>query len=358
MHAGTGKTAIPFELARLGTVLRPLPGNAQEARGILNPAAARNRGGELALFPRAVDARDHSRILCARVTFDDRGDPIGAERLGTALEPHAHYELRPAEETGGCEDPRITYIEALDSYLMAYCAWGAQGARVALAHSADLQTWHRLGPVDFEPHRDRVYRVNFDSYYNKDGLLFPDPVSAPDGRPALALLHRPVYGSHIPDGVADPRPAIWISYCLLDDAQRGIHHLRSMRQHHVLIEPRYDWEELYIGGGTPPVRTPFGWLLIYHGVRHHPLPPGDPRKPLVYSAGALVLDLDDPRIVRYRSPVPILQPQIAEELDGAIAGAVFPTGIDDRGNGQFDVYYGMADARIGVARMRLPDALP
>lgn len=356
--SGGMREAAPFELERLGVVLRPLPEDTHEARGVLNPAAARARDGTLYLFPRAVDAHDRSRILRARVVFDNRGDPVGAERLGTALEPRAHYELRPAERTGGCEDPRITYIDTLNMYVMAYSAWGTQGARVALAHSTDLQTWHRLGLIDFEPHRDRVYRVDFDHYYNKDGMLFPEPVTAPDGRTALALLHRPVYGSHIPDGVTDPRPAIWISYCPLEDAQRGIHHLRYMRRHRVLIEPRYDWEELYIGGSTPPVRTPFGWLVIYHGVRRHPLAPSDRRKPLFYSVGVLVLDLNDPRIVRYRSPVPILEPQVAEELDGGIAGGVVPTGIDDRRDGRFDVYYGMADTRIGVARLRLPERLP
>jgi predicted GH43/DUF377 family glycosyl hydrolase len=41
---------------------------------------------------------------------------------------------------------------------------------------------------------------------------------------------------------------------------------------------------------------------------------------------------------------------------------VFPTGIDRRDDlglpNRFDVYYGMADYRIGVARLELPDVLP
>jgi predicted GH43/DUF377 family glycosyl hydrolase len=41
---------------------------------------------------------------------------------------------------------------------------------------------------------------------------------------------------------------------------------------------------------------------------------------------------------------------------------VFPTGIDRRDDiglpDRFDVYYGMADNRIGVARLDLPDVLP
>ena len=41
---------------------------------------------------------------------------------------------------------------------------------------------------------------------------------------------------------------------------------------------------------------------------------------------------------------------------------MFPTGIDQREDigspDRFDVYYGMADYRIGVARLDLPDFLP
>jgi beta-1,2-mannobiose phosphorylase / 1,2-beta-oligomannan phosphorylase len=356
---GNESGAGPFQLSRLGFVVHADPERPEEARGVLNPGAARDRNGALLLFPRAVDQQDLSRVIRARVQVDDHGDPSGVERLGEALEPREPYELRPAERTGGCEDPRITYIAALGQHVMAYCAWGAQGARIALAASADLHSWRRLGLVDFEPRTDPVYRVDFDNYYNKDGALFPAPVTAPDGTPALALLHRPVYGDHIPDGIDDPRPAIWISYCPLAEAQRDLAALCDMRQHRVLIEPQYSWEELYIGAGTPPVHTALGWLLIYHGVRGCPVPPGDPRKPLSYSAGALVLDVQDPRIVRYRSPQPILQPERPEELDGGVAGgAVFPTAIDDRRDGRIDIYYGMADSRIGAARLRVPEQLP
>jgi beta-1,2-mannobiose phosphorylase / 1,2-beta-oligomannan phosphorylase len=356
---GKAGEAGEFRARRLELTVRPDPVRPDEARGVLNPGAARDRDGTLMLFPRAVDQRYRSRVIRARVRFDERGDPVAAERLGVALESQEPYELRPEDGSGGCEDPRITYVAALDRYVMAYRAWGMQGARIALAASADLHNWQRLGLVGFEPHIDPVYRVNFDDYYNKDGVLFPEPVTAPDGTPALALLHRPIYGDHIPDGITDPRPAIWISYCPLDEAQRDLTALRCMRQHKVLLEPRYEWEELYIGAGTPPVRTALGWLLVYHGVRGRPVPDGDPRKPLRYSAGVLVLDAEDPRIVHYRSPQPILQPERPEELGAEVAGGViFPTGIDDRGDGRLDLYYGMADLGIGAARLSVPDRLP
>lgn len=64
----------------------------------------------------------------------------------------------------------------------------------------------------------------------------------------------------------------------------------------------------------------------------------------------------------YRTVQPILKPELPEEQVGVIADVVFPTGIDRRNDlgtpDRFDVYYGMADNRIGVARLDLPNMLP
>ena len=53
---------------------------------------------------------------------------------------------------------------------------------------------------------------------------------------------------------------------------------------------------------------------------------------------------------------------LPQERQGTVANVVFPTGIDRRDDlgtpDRFDVYYGMADNRIGVARLDLPSFLP
>jgi predicted GH43/DUF377 family glycosyl hydrolase len=81
-----------------------------------------------------------------------------------------------------------------------------------------------------------------------------------------------------------------------------------------------------------------------------------------YSAGVMVLSKQHPRVIRYRSVEPVLTPMLPEERHGTIANVVFPTGIDRRDDlgvpDRIDVYYGMADNRIGAARLDLPDRLP
>jgi predicted GH43/DUF377 family glycosyl hydrolase len=76
----------------------------------------------------------------------------------------------------------------------------------------------------------------------------------------------------------------------------------------------------------------------------------------------MVLSKEHPQEIRYRSPEPVLSPVLPQERDGTMANIVFPTGIDRRDDlgapDRFDVYYGMADNCIGVARLDMPAVLP
>ncbi len=341
------------QMRRLSTIMRGDPANSDEVLGVLNPAAARSPNGTLYLFPRIVAAGNYSRIGIARVVFDDQHDPVAVERMGYVLEPTESYERNA--RTAGCEDPRITYVEALGRYVMAYTAYGPLGPRIALAVSSDVLHWERLGPITFTflPH----WRVDFNLYDNKDAFLFPEPVRDPQGRPALALIHRPAHMQGgipvVPDGIVESRASIWISYCPLDRVQADLAEMLIWRDHYFVTGPQASWEEVKIGGGAPPVRTPYGWMMLYHGVSGTIIEQTDHQPFVRYCAGIMILDADDPRRVVYRSPEPLLAPEIEEERTGVVPNVVFPTAVDPRADGTYDVYYGMGDAAIGVARLAL-----
>ena len=319
---------LPYRLERLGVVMEPDPDDAREAWGVLNPASARGREGELYLFPRIVAEGNYSRIGRARVRFE-RDRPIGVERLAPALEPRKAWEAR------GVEDARITFVPRLGLYLMAYTAYGPAGPRVAIAVSADLKRWERYGRL--RPGDDRLGRCD-----DKDAAFFPEPVTAPDGRPAYALLHRPANEEH---------PGIWVSFAAADEVERDPRALVQLGQHRRVAGPERTWEALKIGAGPPPVRVPEGWLLLYHGVSGA-LQPGTDLQPSVrYSAGALLLDADEIWRVTARTREPLLQPETDGERYGIVPNVVFPTAVDQRADGTADVYYGMADSRIGAARL-------
>jgi predicted GH43/DUF377 family glycosyl hydrolase len=351
-------------LQRLGVVMEPEPGNPQEIEGTLNPGAIRGRDGHLYLFPRLVARGNYSRIGIARVIFNQAGDPAEIERLGIALEPEAEYERRP--DGGGCEDPRITFVEPLQRYVMTYTAFSAAGPRIAVAISTDLFHWERLGLATFAAYRG----IDFVHVDNKDASLFPVAIPNHAGKLQLGLLHRPLFPGTRPEervrrdakrAVDLPHESIWISYCPMPDTDRVPPHLGLFNSHHRLAAPVATWERLKIGGGTPPILTRHGWLIVYHGVEQFAVAGADSPH-LRYSAGVMVLSKEHPREITYRSPEPVLSPALPQERDGRKANVVFPTGIDRRDDlgapDRFDIYYGIDDSRIGVARLDVPAVLP
>lgn len=348
-------TAIPYALTRIGMLMEPDPHDPLEAEGVLNPATAWTDEGELILFPRMVATGNVSRIGRARVLIE-AGRPSGVARLGTALEPSRSWEHGTGH--GGTEDARITTIPSLGVHVMTYVAFGPTGPRPALAISKDLAEWTRLGPVLFD--YDDALDTDLNLFPNKDVVFFPEVVPAPDGTPSYAALHRPMWelsfsrpGEVVsaPAIAPDDRASIWISYIPAAEVEADITKLVRFGSHRFVAGPAFDWEELKVGAGPAPLRVPEGWLVIHHGVSGE-ISGGSfqPQANVRYSAGALLLDADEPSRLLARTVEPLLAPEVAEETDGIVANVVFPTAIELI-DGVHYVFYGMADSRIGIARL-------
>lgn len=355
---------MTFRVERMGVLMTPDPQDPREAEGVLNPAVIRGKDGQLYIFPRIVGKGNYSRIGIGRVVFDDKGDPVGVERLGIALEPEMDYEMG-VDGHGGCEDPRVSYVEARGHYVMTYSALTTRGPRIAVAHSDDLIHWQRVGLARFHPYK----RISLTLVDDKDAAVFPEVIDDPDGVPSIAMLHRPMfdhaelgaYGTS-PEAIADglALESIWVSYW-----HSGPDMLKPARRqfvaHRRLARPEAPWENAKIGIGAPPVRCRHGWLMVYHGVETTE-PSGPSARGLIYRAGVMVMAPDDIHRVLYRAAHPILAPETDDELRGAVDAVVFPSGLDRRDDiGQpdrYDLYYGMADSRIGVARLFVPERLP
>lgn len=355
----------PFELQRIGTIMQPEEGNKWEVEGVLNPAVIRGPDAALYIFPRLVAKNNYSRIGIAKVKFNKAGDPIDVERLGVVLEPEADYEKRP-NAGGGCEDPRITFVAPVNHYIMTYTAYGPDGPRIAMARSKDLFTWERLGLVRFSPYK----KVDFNGVDNKDASFFATELTSRHQHKSIAMLHRPLFPETIPEEtvkmnenriIDKDKESIWISYFNLKDGKNTSLENAKFTSHHCLAQPIYPWESLKIGAGAPPTLTKHGWLMIYHGVKNDKNSTKDDPK-YCYSAGVMILDKIMPQKILYRSPVPVLSPSLTEEKIGTVGNVIFPTGVDCRTDidqpNRIDVYYGMADNKIGVAKMMIPENLP
>ncbi|MDT3329687.1 MULTISPECIES: glycosidase [Microbacterium] len=354
----TTETHVPYRLTRMGVVMTPAAGDPNEVEGVLNPGSGRGPDGELYLLPRLVADGNVSRVGLARVVVED-GVPTRVEREGVVLEPDRGWERGVGN--AGVEDPRVTWIETLGLHVMTYVAYGPLGPRTAIAVSSDLREWRRLGPALFRYQDDLDMDLNL--FHNKDTVFFPEPVTAPDGREALAVLHRPMWdlgetkpgqGVRVPAGVEDERQSIWISYIPLADVRDDLAALTLWEQHRFVAGPEFPFEALKIGGGPPPRRIPEGWLVLHHGVTGVLESAFAQQQKVNYAAGALILDADDPSTVVARTPEPLLAPETDDERSGIVPNVVFPTAIEEV-DGRLFVFYGMADSKIGVALLERTD---
>jgi predicted GH43/DUF377 family glycosyl hydrolase len=283
----------------------PYPANA-----IFNPGAAQV-GAETLLLVRVEDLRGISQLHVARSVdgvTEWRFDPAPL----LASEPDRH-----PEEIWGCEDPRLTWLPERAEWAIMYTAYSRLGPLVSLATTTDFRSVQRLGPV--MPPED------------KDAALFSRRLA---GR--WAMIHRPTPlrgGAHM-----------WISYSP---------DLRHWGDHGLLLEARDGawWDAGKIGLGPPPIETPDGWLVLYHGAH---LTAGGP----IYRVGFALLDLEDPTIVLRRSNGWAFGPREPYERDGDVDHVVFPCGwIVDELRDEIRMYYGAADTRIGLATARLSAVL-
>ena len=283
-------------------ILLPDPHHSWEAGAVFNTSVIFDNG-LVHLVYRATDtsSRGSEARYINSLGYATSSDGIHFNRL---CDPILGNDV--PQEARGPEDPRI--VKLGDTFYMMYTGYGGRfdgDYRICLATSPNLIHWQRHGVMLDEP--------------NKDASLFPEKI---DGQ--YVMFHRRDSG-------------IWLANS--DD-------LQYWSEHRLIAQPLpdSDWESVKIGIAGPPIKTPDGWLLIYHGVAEGPR----------YSLGAMLLDYDDPRIVLARQPEPILEPELDWEIHGHVPNVVFSCGQALIGDDIF-VYYGAADTVIGVAAMRLSD---
>ncbi len=279
------------------------------ANSVFNAAAAMV-DGETLLLLRVEDHRGLSHLTVAR-SADGRGDWRVDRSPTLPADPVGH-----PEELWGIEDPRITWMEELGAYLVAYTAYSAAGPLVSLATTRDFVTFERMGPVTMPE--------------NKDAALFPVRF---DGR--YAMLNRP--SPSMPVGAH-----VWISFSP---------DLLHWGDHQILLPCRKGgwWDANKIGLSPPPLLTDEGWLLMYHGVRQT-IAGG------IYRLGLALLDRDDPAKVLRRADEWVFGPEEPYERYGDVGDVVFPCGWVLDGD-ELRVYYGAADSSMALATAQLPEVL-
>jgi len=268
---------------------------------VFNPGATRLPDGTTLLLCRIEDRRGLSHLSAARSANGVDGWIIDKEPTLRAS-PETH-----PEELWGIEDPRITFVEELGKYVIAYTAFGRPGPGVALALTKDFRTFERRGIV-MQPD-------------DKDAALLPRRING-----GFALIHRPL---------SDSGAHVWISHSP---------DLTNWGTHRPLLLARKGgwWDANKVGLSPPPIETPEGWLMLYHGVRQT-------ASGSLYRLGVALFTLDFERCIA-RGGSWIFGPEADYERAGDVANVTFPCGLTIGADGDtIHLYYGAADTSIGLA---------
>lgn len=215
-----------------------------------------------------------------------------------------------AYEAYGIEDCRVTFLEG--RYYLTYTAVSANGVAVRMRSTDDWKVYTDHGLV-LPPH-------------NKDCTLFSEKVN---GR--YMMLHRP------------SSPEIGGNYIWLAESDDLFH----WGNHKCIARTREGmWDSARIGAGCAPIRTPEGWLMIYHGANEENR----------YCLGAMLLDLNDPSKVIARSDRPVMEPQEEYETCGFFNNVIFTNGQLVDGD-SITMYYGASDQYICRADLSVSELL-
>jgi predicted GH43/DUF377 family glycosyl hydrolase len=269
---------------------------------VFNAGATLLPDGTTLLLCRVEDRRGLSHFCVARSANGVDGWQI--DRTPTLLPDPDKYP----EELWGIEDPRITFIPELKQYAVTYTSYSRGGPGVSLALTKDFRSFERLGVIM--------------SPDDKDAALLPRRING-----LWALIHRPMtlLGTHI-----------WISFSP---------DLRHWGGHKLMLEARRGawWDANRIGMSPPPIETPGGWLMIYHGVRRTP-------SSSIYRLGLAIFALEQPEKCLNRGDSWMFAPEEDYERRGDVQDVVFPCGYTIAPDGDtINLYYGAADSSVALA---------
>jgi predicted GH43/DUF377 family glycosyl hydrolase len=334
-----GATPLLTRLAE-NPVLEPIASHWWESEAVFNPAAV-VEGGRVHLFYRALGRDGVSRIGYASsadgIHFDQRlPSPVyAAESIEEAKQHHPYTS--PARLTydtinnpsgggwGGCEDPRAVKID--DRVYITFNMFnGWSSMRVAFT-SIDAQNLTRAQWL-----WSKFNYLSRPGERHKNWVLFPEKING-----KFALFHN----LHDED-VGKVRVA-YMDNLSVDEAPFQ-HESPDPQQ---LPDRVVGWHHRTRSAGSPPIKTDKGWILLYHAM--------DKDDQHRYKVGALLLDLNEPGKVLYRSQKPVLAPDAWYENDWK-PGIIYASGGVIFGDDLL-VYYGGGDKRIAAAKINLKEFL-
>lgn len=229
------------------------------------------------------------------------------------------------EEVVRVYDPRLTVLEG--KVYMCFAVDTRHGVRGGIAVTDDFQKFDV---------------ISMSVPDNRNMVLFPEKING-----NYVRLERPfpVYsrGKH--------RFDTWIS-----DSPNLVHWGNSEL---LLGVEHVPFANDKIGPAAPPVKTKQGWLTSFHAVDiddSRGKNGWEPAWKKRYSAGIMLLDLENPSKVVGLYKEPLLAPEASYEAEGGFRNhVIFPGGMVLEDDGEVKLYYGAADTVECLATAHVDD---
>jgi predicted GH43/DUF377 family glycosyl hydrolase len=310
---------IEFKRSEENPVLIPNPDNDWESVATFNGCPIVINGKVILLYraeslPLTIgDTRRH----ISSIGYASSVDGLHFTNRLQLIRPELEWERY------GCEDPRVTKLDG--KYYVFYTAlsqypFRAEGIKVGLAITRDFKKIESKHTVT--------------TFNAKAMALFPERIN---GKIAAVLT------------VNTDRPPVKIAIAYFDDESQ-------------IWSDKY-WEEWYatldkhiiplersvndhMEAGAPPIKTKYGWLLLYSHIQNYFSPPP------TFGVEAALLNLNNPRELLSRTKQPLMTPHEEYEKYGRVPNIIFPSGAIVKGK-ELYLYYGAADTVCSMATIDL-----
>jgi predicted GH43/DUF377 family glycosyl hydrolase len=314
---------IEFKRSEENPVLVPNPDNDWEGEATFNGCPVVIRGKVVLLY----------RAESLPMTVGDAGrriSSIGYTSSSDGLHfKDRHQLVRPEYdwERYGCEDPRVTKLGG--KFYIFYTAlsqypFRAEGIKVGLVITRDFKQIEEKHPVT--------------TFNSKAMALFPERIN---GKIAAVLT------------VNTDKPPVKIAIAIFDDenqiwSDKYWAEWYAGLNYHVIPLERSANDQIEVG--APPIKTKYGWLLLYSHIQNYFSPPA------TFGVEAAILNLNNPRELLSRTKKPLLVPREEYEIYGRVPNIIFPSGAIVKGK-ELHLYYGAADTTCAVATVALSELL-
>lgn len=305
-------------------ILLPNRGESWESEAVFNGSAVKSGRGVHLLY-RAMSAPTdvgNAMLEISSIGHAVSSDGVHFRERRLLIKPEYSWEKY------GCEDPRVTRLDGV--YYVFYTALASypftpDGIKVGVAITKDLNTIDAKYPVTM--FNSKAMALFPEKIGNKIAAVLTAHTDKPPAKIALAFFNKEedIWSR-----------AYWEKWYAGLDAH-ALPLQRSSRDH--------------VEVGAAPVKTKYGWLLIYSYIKDY-LDGG--RR--VFGVEAALLDLKHPQNILARTYKPLLTPEEEYEKYGNVPNVVFPSGaLVDKGN--LSLYYGAADTTCCLATAKLSKLL-